>query len=286
MSRRPDDARHAPPDRTRDLAARDIKSWTPSNSLSLPRSDERQRVIARGRAYRLRNSETELLATVGAFRVVPEHATQRDASERQADVRALSEQGLLERHTVVINRRPETVLVLSKAGKAILDEHRDHPSHGRTQEYHAGLVKPRELAHDAQLHRLFQTEARRIEAEGGRVTRVVLDYEWKRDYHAFVHRTTSTNADVDARTARRMFAEQHDLPFGAGRIQFPDVRIEYESEDGRECHRDLELSTEHYSRSQVAGKQRAGFRVYRAVNAGGASGRGTPADPHHLEWLT
>jgi hypothetical protein len=249
----------------------------------LPRSDERQQVICEGRTYRVRGSETELLATVGAFRVVPENELQRDASERSADVRSLSEQGLLERRTIVINHQPEAVLVLSQTGKTLLEEYRGNDSDTRGQEYYAGFVKPRELAHDAQLYRLFQTEADRIESEGGRVKRVVLDYELKREYHAFVHRHGREGIDADA--ARRMFAEANELPFAGGRLQLPDVRIEYETEDGRECHRDLELATEHYSRSQLAGKQRTGFRVYRAVGAGASGGRGTPTDPHHLEWL-
>jgi hypothetical protein len=66
------------------------------------------------------------------------------------------------------------------------------------------------------------------------------------------------------------------------------VRVEYETPDGRLERRDLELATEHYSRSQLSGKQTAGFRVYRASGARGAgAGRkgGTPTDPHHLEWL-
>jgi hypothetical protein len=51
-------------------------------------------------------------------------------------------------------------------------------------------------------------------------------------------------------------------------------------------HRDLELATEHYSRSQLAGKHTAGFHVYRAAGprgAGASKPGGTPTDPHHLE---
>ncbi len=284
MSRGADDPREPPRDEPRDRARRDRMAWTPSQGLTLPRSDQRERVVCRGRTYRLRGSETELLATLGAFRIVPERALPDADGERAANVRSLAEQGLLERHTITINRHPEPVLSLTPTGKAILEGHRAASSE-RTQDYHAGLVKPRELAHDAQLYRLFQTEARRIEEEGGRVTRVVLDYELKREYHAFVHDATRKDAGLDPRAARRLFAETEELPFDRGRIQFPDVRIEYEDAEGRDCHRDLELATEHYSRSQLAGKQQAGFRVYRAVRVSGAA-RGSAADPHYLEWLT
>ena len=46
----------------------------------------------------------------------------------------------------------------------------------------------------------------------------------------------------------------------------PDLRIEYETPDGRLEHRDLELVTEHYSRGQLAGKTRAGFAATGRLN--------------------
>jgi hypothetical protein len=85
---------------------------------------------------------------------------------------------------VPLNREPTAVAVLMREGKSLLDAHRDRSGDREPQTFHAGLVKPRELAHDAQLYRLFQAEATRIEAEGGRVDRVLLDYELKREYGA------------------------------------------------------------------------------------------------------
>lgn len=41
------------------------------------------------------------------------------------------------------------------------------------------------------MHRAFREDERRINAEGGRVTRVVLDYELKRDYQRFLNRDDS-----------------------------------------------------------------------------------------------
>lgn len=294
MSRRPHDTRDQP-ELQRQPADRQVPrggprdqrphAWTPAAGLTLPRSDDRQSVICQGRTYHLRESETQMLATIGTFRVVPEGALQAPERTRSADLRSLVEQGVLERRTIVINGQPEPVVVLSRAGRALLEEHRNKESTEPTQEYYDGFVKPRELAHDAQLYRLFQTEASRLEAEGARVKKAILDYELKREYQTFLNRQDDARPDVAAAEARRTFAEAHDLPFISGRIQFPDVRIEYESEDGRECHRDLELATEHYSRSQIGGKQRAGFRVYRAVGAKGREGRGAATDPHYLEWL-
>ena len=301
--RDPDPERQAPEGRDqgsersdRTAGARD--SWSPGRDLTLPRTPERQLVTVEGDRFRVRDSEAEILATVGAFRVVPEHellrASQGDddttnpRGSAAADIRSLSEQGLLESRTIVINEKPERVLVLTQAAECLLEAHRDptraddHPR----QEYYAGVVKPRELAHDAQLYRLFQTEREQLEGEGAHVTRVVLDYELKREYHTFVHEQQKDG--VDAADARRAFADAHDLPFDRGHIELPDVRIEYEDADGRPMHRDLELATEHYSRSQLGGKQSAGFRVYRAAGARGAGASkpgGSPIDPHHLERL-
>jgi hypothetical protein len=192
---------------------------------------------------------------------------------------------LIDVKTVTINRQSVAVAVLTREGKSLLDAHQDRTTARPPQAFHAGLVKPRELAHDAQLFRLFQAEAARIEAEGGRVERVLLDYELKREYQTFLNRPTRTDDGEDMAT----FAAAHDLPIVDGHLELPDLRIEYETPDGRVEHRDVELVTEHYSRAQLAGKSQAGFSLYRATGARGAGGGartgGTPVDPHHLEWL-
>ena len=73
------------------------------------------------------------------------------------------------------------------------------------------------------------------------------------------------------------FAAAHGLSVVDGHLELPDLRIEYETADGRHESRDVELVTEHYSRAQLAGKAQAGFSIYRAAGAGrlgaGASGR-------------
>jgi hypothetical protein len=241
--------------------------------------------------YRLRESEARMLATVGTFRVVRAGDLQPTHSSRDAwtgDLRTLSDQGLLEHRTVEINRESTAVVVLTKAGKELLDSHQ-HADSGRDQTFHAGLVKPREIAHDSQLYRLFQAEAERIEAEGGRVTRVVLDYELKREYQTFLNRPGRED-DADRADDLETFAAISGLTVVDGHLELPDLRLEFETADGRLEHRDVELVTEHYSRGQLAGKAAAGFALYRAAGAGKSRGGavrrgGTPFDPHHLERL-
>ncbi len=268
-------------------------TWTlrvPMDRLSLPRTETRERVTVDNRVYQLRGSETRTLATVGAFRLVP--ADQLDGRRGDfwsSDLQRLDAQGLIERKTIIINQQPTRVVVLTCEGQTLLACKQAQDAGLPGQQYHAGLVKPREAAHDAQLHRLFQAEGARIEASGGRITRMVLDYELKRDYQTFLNRRDRP-ADATMDTDVRAFAAAHGLPVVDGHLELPDLRIEYETADGRPESRDVELLTEHYSRAQLAGKAQAGFSLYRAVSAGrlgsGAGRRGgTPIDPHHLEWL-
>jgi hypothetical protein len=256
--------------------------------LTLPRGEAREPVRVRDHVYRLRESESRILATIGAFRVVRADDLQPMRSSRDAwngDLRSLAEQGLVQAKTVEVNRQSVSVVVLTRAGKDVLDAH-VRPDDARRQMFHAGLVKPREIAHDSQIYRLFEAESERIEAEGGRVQRLVLDYELKRDYQTFLNRPDKSD---DPRDDLERFAEDAKLPIVDGHLELPDLRIEYESADGRVDYRDVELVTEHYSRGQLAGKAKAGFSMYRATGARlasrGSRAGGTPVDPHHLEWL-
>ncbi len=263
----------------------------PTERLTLPVTDRREAVEFRDRVYELRGSETRILATVGAFRVVPAVDLVDGRSTPDAfkeDLRRLADQGLIERRTLPINREPTRVVVLTKAGKALLDARRE-PTAGRQQQHHAGLVKPRELAHDAQIYRLYQAEAVRLEDAGGHIARVVLDYEIKHDYQTFLNRPDRPE-DTDRDEDIAAFATANRLPVIDGHLELPDLRIEYETAEGRLEVRDLELVTEHYSRGQLSGKARAGFGLYRAAGAGRVRGGqartgGTPFDPHHLERL-
>ncbi len=236
----------------------------------------RREVPGRDRTHRLRSSEWDILRTVGTFRVVAEPDLPQDTTSH--DLRHLVEDRLIDRRTAIVNNQPTHLIVLSDEGRSLLELHRDDSPDDNRQQYHAGLVKPRELAHDVQYYRAFQDQAARVAAEGGRVTRVVLDYELKREYQRFLNRPDHDDIDQD----RHAFAEAHRLPIVDGHLEIPDLRLEIETEDGRVEFRDLEIITEHYSRGQIAGKARAGFTLYRAGNS---QRGGRPADTDHLRWL-
>jgi hypothetical protein len=153
-------------------------------------------------------------------------------------------------------------------------------------------VKARESRHDAALFRTYETAANRLSTAGNRIERVVLDYELKREYQRFLQENNRVHKRNSGRPDRspdeiRSWAEEHNLPIVDGRVQFPDVRIEYEQPDGNRGREDLELATEHYNSRQMGAKRAAGFAIHRSsagrVSGGGASGRGTPFDPHAAE---
>ena len=267
MSRGLDDQRSERADGGRERSAnrhddREEVFLRPMPSL---RGAQRDLVAYRNREYRLNESEARTLAMIGAFRVVS--ADDLDDSEGRS-LRQLENQGLVQTESLVDRHGIERTASLTHEAKGLLDAHSSLDRHGHRQEYYAGVVKPRELRHDVQLYRAFKEEAHRIRDEGGRVTRVILDYELKRDYQRFLNRPADKRDNESLDRDRQEFAKANDLPFVRGHVALPDLRIEYETEDGRLEHRDVEVITEHYSRSQIGGKSKAGFACFRAAGSG------------------
>jgi DNA-binding PadR family transcriptional regulator len=285
-----DDVREAHPERDVERTAEIKPRNRPgdddllSRHLDLPRGETRERVDGHERTHLLGESDMRTLATIGAFRVVPVEDLEEPAELRDPDLRRLSDEGLITRETLTRAGGSERVASLTSEGKAVLEANRAVDRRGPDQAFYAGVVKPRELAHDAQVYRAFKEERARIESEGGRVARVVLDYELKRDYQRFLNRRDRPT-DATLESDRRAFAEAHDLPIVRGHLELPDLRIEYETADGRVEHRDVEIVTEHYSRGQISGKTKAGFTCYRAAGGSARTG-GTPIDPRHLTRLS
>jgi hypothetical protein len=101
-----DDTRSAPDGRQTDRPVEANRSGRrpdlPTDRVSLPRTDRREAVGFRDRAFQLRGSESRILATVGAFRVVPAADLADGRSTPDAfkeDLRRLEDQHLIERRT-------------------------------------------------------------------------------------------------------------------------------------------------------------------------------------------
>ena len=263
-----------------------------TQGLALPRGLERERVHVQHRDYQLRGSEVRTLATIGAFRVVPADDLRDDLGRggdvRHGDLERLRSAGLI-RSVAPFERDGRTVLVtLTERGREVLESHRARAD-GSSQSFYAGSVKSRELSHDAQLYRAYLRTAERLHGEGARIQRVVLDYELKRDYQRFLQERNRDRSDSDGRPSRsreevREWARDHELPMTNDRVQFPDVRIEYERPDGRRDVEDVEVTTLNYRGAHAAGKVQAGFTRFRGssvrVGGSGATGRAAPFDPH------
>jgi len=167
---------------------------------------------------------------LGKFRVVPEDDLARfgyqgNYTQMESDIRSLSRQGLVEQRTIEGHSSYSTkVLTLTKDGQRLLE--RAQLVSSRQATYH-GLAKPKEARHDADLYRLYQKVAREIERSGGKVRRVILDFELKKDLYQALSRM---RPDKDARYERIFIANQFDLKVVDGKIPIPDLRIEYEDD--------------------------------------------------------
>ena len=272
----------------RDVFVRDV---------DLPHEPERELVRDRDRTYELNRSDSRVLATVGAFRVVSESDLDR-SFENRADAREslkhLLGEGLLRRSP---SGPDDRVAFLSNRGRDLLEAsrwERDDRSGRPGQAFYAGLRKPRELGHDSQVYRAYLRAEERLRSAGGRVRRVVLDYELKRDYQRFLQERNRDRPDSDGRPDRtpreiEAWAREHGLPYFDERVHFPDLRIEYDDREGYANREDVEVMTGHYRGAHAAAAGRSGFTRYRAGGglAGGRGGgrRGGSALPRLAEEL-
>jgi hypothetical protein len=252
-----------------------------TKDLDLPRGRERRPVRERDRACEINGSESRLLATVGAFRVVSESDLCDGRENTRKGLRHLEREGLMRTAPLSSDDR---AVVLTGRGRDLLEANR-HERQNRTweprQTFYAGLRKPRELTHDSKVYRAYQRAEERLRGQGGRVRRVVLDYELKRDYQRFLHERNRGKKDCDGRPDREpeeiaRWAREHDLPYDDGHVRFPDARIEYEDRDGRSRHEDLEVVTGYYRGAHAGSAAKSGFTCYLSIgcSVGGRGGGG------------
>ena len=242
----------------------------------LPDRDTRDSVSLRGSEFRLRETEVDTLQDIGRFRVVDEVDLQRfgyadNSTRMREDIRSLRDQGLVERRRIAVGDGDYIgVLALTDQGREVAES---LDSLDSKQRYYDGFVKPTEIEHDSALYRMFQAEASKIEQDGGQVRRVVLDFELKRDVYAELADENSDDAEA-YRERQQLVATDNSLSVVRGHIQFPDLRIEYEGASGQSGRVDVELTTDHYKKGQIAAKAAAGFTLYSlgGDSSGGGSG--------------
>ena len=253
---------HPTPDRA---AERDHKVLERPDRAAASR--QREPLLARGQTCRVSPAERQTMQEIGRFRTIALQDLARyryrgDTAQMGQDLRNLTAQGLIQRHSVWVGRKQGklAVVVLTPSGKDALE--RDHESASQQATY-AGFVKPAEVAHDAAIYRMYQAEANRIERDGGQIRRIVLDYELKRSVYSPLAKAKGL-PPLDYARRQAQVAQANGLKVVKGKIPLPDLRIEYETRDGQAARVDLELATEHYHGSHVSEKAEAGFKIYAA----------------------
>ena len=215
----------------------------------------------RSRNYALRESEIFTLKELGKFRVISLEDLNRfgydeNRARLEQDLQHLKIQGLISDRQIEGRRNLNfRVFALTKEGKRFLRHQNLVP---RQQALYDDFRKPKELAHDSQLYRLYQRIATEIEMNGGSVRRVILDYEMKEQLYRDLNRASAQVSEEH----RSQVAAKHGLKVVDGSIPIPDLRVEYEN-DAQEIERiDLELATREYRAQGLVTKAQAGFRVY------------------------
>jgi hypothetical protein len=263
----PEEGKAHPPsrdDEPRDQVREEREQATPSQTNpGTARSPELRKVYEiRGRTYRLRSSEIATMVEIGKFRAIGledlgEFAYGSDKGRMGPDVENLVRQGLVQMKSVPHEEKgSRQLLALTKVGHRFLTGNRFA---GKDQALYHSFAKPREAHHDADLYRLYQKAAAKIERTGGRNLRVVLDYELKKRVYRDLAKLGPDRASAESKCN---VAERHGLQVVRGKIPLPDVRIEYDIADGERARVDIELATTHYRGRTLAEKVRAGFSIY------------------------
>jgi hypothetical protein len=244
-----------------------------------PEHDQKERVLTPTRSYLVSGRDLETMEEIGKFRAVQLEDLNKfrfhsNDGSMQRELSSLADQGLIRRQTLLSPRlRKIQVVTLTKAGKRLVDRQSDRSGSRGGQEVYAGLKKIPEIEHDTAIYRMYQAEANRIRSSGGRIRRVVLDYELKKKVFSPLAKARQVSMDFYHERQQEV-AREHGLKVIDGKIPLPDLRIEYETSDGQMEKLDLELTTGNYRGSQLAGKSRAGFKLYRM---GSSRSRGSSA---------
>lgn len=217
-----------------------------------------------GQTYSLRGSEMQAMADIGRFRAVDvqdlaRFAYQGDEAGMKYDLENLRTQGLVEEKTFFrAHKSARKMVTLTQQGHRMVKKASGLPEGQRI--YH-GIVKPRELDHDADLYKVYQKAVKEIEEKGGKRVRVRLDFELKESINRAKEAAGHLPEDMRGRWLRAV-AEEHGLTIDGTTIHLPDIQVEYETQDGRLERENLELLSRNYREDGIRGKAAAGFKIY------------------------
>ncbi|HKR83566.1 MAG TPA: hypothetical protein VJS37_05290 [Terriglobales bacterium] len=244
------------------LASHPARRTTLDNHNNNVANEVYGRGFERERPHCLPANEVATLTDIGAFRALElvdlaHHRYYGDLIAAQKNIGNLSRAGLVRSRTTYPERT--VYLTLTSEGHRLVAENLERED--SNQKLYHGFVKIRDARHDAALYRLYHQELGRIERMGGRVRRVILDFELR---HSINRRLAKLNALPweEQMRQKEQIAQEHGLRVVNGRIPLPDLRLEYEGWDQQLAKVDLELVTEHYQRGSLALKAKPGFAIY------------------------
>jgi len=217
-----------------------------------------------GHRYSLRTTELQAMADIGRFRAIAvqdlaKFVYARNQSRMNHDLENLRKQGLVERHTLVRAHKPDRKMVtLTAEGQQVAEQMSDVPE---GQRFYHGIVKSRELHHDADLYKVYQKAVGEIGKKGGKNIRVRLDFELKESINRAKEAGRHLPRDMRERYLAAV-AEEHGLTVEGTSIHLPDVQVEYQTLDGRLERENLELVSRNYREQGIRGKAAAGFTLY------------------------
>ncbi len=180
---------------------------------------------------------------------------------------ALKRKGLLKEDTVSL-KNGKTFKVLTATDKG-LQQARDHIP-GSKQRYFSGLVKPRELRHDAAVYRAARNEIAELERNGAKVKRIRLDHELKSQVAKATERVRAKGGREAAQKAKIEAAEALHLPVDQQeKVHYPDAQIEYEDARGDTGRVNVEVASSEYRNKDIQPKAAAGFALHANGRAAG-----------------
>lgn len=246
-----------------------------------PREQPRDLYRLADERYHLSPLQVRALGDVGTFRVLDvEDLVQSVYNGRRElawrDLLQLQRQDLV----AVLNPRRKRgaalgrhhYVGLTKPGKRLARRLLGKPA----QCLYIGGKKVREMRHDAALYRVFQRAHGQLADSGARVTRVVLDNELKQSLNRELGEAKRLAGE--ARLARlQQIAERHQLRVVGDQIPLPDLRIEYQTQDGQRERLDIEYLTENYRAKSIGQKAAAGFQLVAERGVKGTVARVTRA---------
>ena len=156
-----------------------------------------------------------------------------------------------------------TVYTLTPAGAVLAQRLAVKNGLDRDQKAWSGLVKSKEVTHDAGVARACRKEIKELVEQGATLHRVRIDAELKSILAQRSESARVKEGKEAADRARRKAAQDLHLPVDAeGHVQVPDAQLEFTDAAGSLGRVNVEVTTENYREGCTKAKAGAGFSMH------------------------